>query len=84
MELDNVPVKSLVMDLGEEHVVFTDTGIAGKDFPKLFDVRCLINAYANSYLPGLLRRVKNVYEEADLSVVLGYRYRDAEEWVEGV
>ena len=72
------------MDLGEEHVVLVDAGVAGEYLPELLDVGRLVDADADAYLSRLLRRVEDVDEEAHLALALGHRHRNAEEGVERV
>lgn len=77
-------MKALVVDLGEQHVIVVDPGIAGQYLPQVLDVGRLVDLDADAHLPGLLRRVEHVDVEADLALVLGHRHRDAEERVERV
>lgn len=77
-------MKTLIVNFGQQHVILVYTRIAGQYLSELLDVGRLIDADTDANLSWLLRCVEHVYEEAHLALALGYRYRDAEERVEGV
>lgn len=77
-------MEAFVVDLGEEHVVLVDAGVAGEYFPELLDVGSVAHAYAYANLSRLLRRVEHVDVEALLALGLGHRHRHAQERIERV
>lgn len=77
-------MKALVVDLGQQHVILIDAGIAGQDLAEFPYIGRLIHAHADLDLSRLLRRVENVHVEIHLAMVLRHRHRHTQERVEGV